>query len=433
MTLFKRNRLRLFLILVAGSLSVMTTARANQSLDHKTYLRGLYHDTYACLDYFTAPATNFPYDVSTKKAETSISNIGLYMAATAVAGKTGLLSDQQALSRLNKTFAALRRIPTWEGFPVTWVNVENAQLAYGPKFSYADHIGNLICGLLVVAGLYPEDFARKVNAFITPMNFKATFDPRVNMIKGGYDFEKKTFDVKQSWGNWYYNLLASDTRQFGLLGMARGQIPEVYWRTLTRHNNFNDPLDKEMLTLLGPGREPYYWPGMEGGGLFMQYLPGIFLMEKNTAMGISAKTMAYAQIKLARAQHTYPFWGISASETPDGRGYLGWGTLKKSVVTPHASMLAVADFPEDTVKCLRALEKKNMRPVVSIDGRDYHFGFTDAYDTTAQTSSEHYLALDQSMAFLSLANYLYDEIVRKAFQTPPLGHKAQTLLEKLEP
>ncbi len=400
------------------------------------YLKGVYKATFHCLDFYCDPDTGFALDVSPDKKETSICNIGIVMASVAVAGKTGLITEAEAVQKLEKMFVSLEKIKKFNGFPVTWVNVKTAEPAYGPKFSYADHNASLICSLLTVAGLYPEKFSQRVKKFIEPMDFKSTYDPRMKMIKGGFDLDRNDFDVKQSWGDWYYNILASDVRHFGLLGMGSGQIPEDYWKSLNRNTGFGNPIDQEMVALLKKKNSPlgkiYYWPGVEGGGLFMQYLPGIFLPEKNLPMGQSARVMALGEIELAKANKYFPLWGLSASETPDGNGYLGWGTMKKTVVTPHASVLAIADFPKEAVANLRSLEKKNMRPKVDVNGQIHDFGFTDSYDTETGTASKHYLSLDQGMLFLSLANYLYDDIVRKGFADTELGTKTIAAMESLE-
>jgi hypothetical protein len=419
------------LILLVGNGWSAIAAEKSLSDKDQAYLHQLYRDTWGGLDYFTHPISGFPLDVNSGKTATSISNIGLYMAATAIAGQTHLLNEKAAYARLDRVFSSLEKVKKWRGFPITWVRVDDGSPAYGPKFSYADHNGNLICSLLVVAGAYPKRYAARVKKFIKPMQFQITYDPKVKMIKGGFDLSRQDFDVKQPWGNWYYNLLASDTRHFGLLGMALEKIPHAYWLNLTRHTRFTDPLDQEMISHL-KSEQRYFWPGMEGGGLFMQYLPAIFLDEKALPMGNSARTMAAAQIAMARADGTYPVWGISASESPDGKGYLGWGALKKNVITPHASMLAIEDFPQETLANLRVLDKNGMRPAIVQQGKKFSWGFTDAYDVRTQRCSAHYLALDQGMAFLSLANFMFKGIVRRNFIQTKLGNQTQALLFKLE-
>ena len=78
----------------------------------------------------------------------------------------------------------------------------------------------------------------------------------------------------------------------------------------------------------------YLLPGWVGGGLFMQYLTGIFLGERHSLAGRSAANFAYANMRHAD-EKALPAWGWSSCADPDG-GYIGWGKLRDEVVTPHA-------------------------------------------------------------------------------------------------
>lgn len=410
---------------VAAALCLMLSAGRVFALSKTDtdYLRGVYKHTFLGISFFVNEKTGLPYDVSDFRNATSISNIGLYMASVAVAAQTGLLPGEEALKRLDMAMSSLEKVQKWNQFPVTWVNVETLQRDFGPSFSYADHVGNLVCGLLVVEGIFPKEFANRIDKFITPMQFNTAYDPVTGWLKGGYNLDKKDFDINQPWGKWYYNILASDTRHFSLIGITLGEIPETHWEKLNRSTNASSKWDKELKSAMKKDL-PYYWPGIEGGGIFMQYLPGIFLPEKGLPMGESAKNLAQAQIEYAKKDGYSPIWGISASETPDGKGYLGWGGMRLDVVTPHACVLAVEYFPQESVDSLRALEAKGMRPG--------EFGFTDAYDTVTSTCSKNYLILDQSMLFLSLANYLEKGVVRRSFEATVLGKSVVKKLKQLE-
>jgi hypothetical protein len=421
----KTNKIHSGMLLAAALCVFLSIPGKTASLSKADteYLTGVYKHTFAGIAFFVNEKTGLPYDVSDFRKATSISNIGLYMASVAVAAKTGIITNEEALKKLDRAMSSLEKIQKWNQFPVTWVNVETLERDFGPSFSYADHVGNLVCGLLVAEGVFPKELGGRIDAFISPMKFDTAYDPSTGWLKGGYNLDKNDFDIDQPWGKWYYNILASDTRHFSLIGIALGAIPESSWDKLNRSTDPAGKWDKDLKAGL-PKDIIYYWPGIEGGGIFMQYLPGIFLPEKGLPMGQSAKNLALAQIEYAKKAGYFPMWGISASESPDGKTYLGWGGMRLDVVTPHASALAAEYFPQEAVNNLRALETKGMRPG--------EFGFTDAYDTAAGTCSKNYLILDQSMLFLSLANYLEKEVVRKSFEAAALGKSAVKTLKKLE-
>jgi hypothetical protein len=131
---------------------------------------------------------------------------------------------------------------------------------------------------------------------------------------------------------------------------------------------------------------------------------------KGTELGKSGESFAQAEVK-HQATLDSPVWGWSASNDPGG-GYLGWGTLKDEVVTPHACVLAIQTTPSQSVQNLHRLE--------SLGVRSPKDGFYDAYNWRNKSISKSFLILDQGMIFLSLANYLGQDSIRKAFMSAPL-------------
>jgi hypothetical protein len=213
-----------------------------------------------------------------------------------------------------------------------------------------------------------------------------------------------------------------------------GEVPGDHWKNLIRETSARGDLDKKINgELFGQYEKmPYYTPGMEGGGLFMQYLPGIFLRENGLPVDISRKNFSLCQIRYAKIKGYYPFWGISACEAPDGRSYLGWGNLREEIVTPHAAVLAIEDWPNEVMDCLIALEGKGVRADYRVADGPGRFGFRDSFDIESSVVSGNYLILDQCMIFLSLANFLHNEIVREAFDSYRLGKQSNSLLRELE-
>ena len=85
-------------------------------------------------------------------------------------------------------------------------------------------------------------------------------------------------------------------------------------------------------------------------------------------------------------------------------------------MTPHASALALAVTPEPALANLRALAA-----AYDIYG-DY--GFYDAVDPRSGAVAYKYLALDQSMLFIALANYLGDHCIQQRFAADPIVQRA---------
>jgi hypothetical protein len=394
------------LVSVAVSLALVCPAGAAGPLrrkDHR-YLSGVYRDTWACLAHFVSPTSGLPYDSNRRSPPTSTTNIGLYLAACAVAGRTGLIPAAESKARLDAALTSLEKIPKFlGGFPVTWVNVDSLQPTEN-QFSTVDHLSNLTAGLLVVKGIAPE-FAPRIDKILTPMDWGDLYDPDQVCYKGGWRLDKKDFDVKQKGWDWYYRYLAADTRFGNVWGIGTGQVPLESWGALNR--------EKE--TKYGFS---YFAPGWQGGGLFMQFVTGLFIDERQTEMGKSAADFAWAQMAHAERIEA-PVWGWSASESPDGKRYLGWDAIVDRVVAPYASAMAVVYYPRRVTANLRQLEKRGGRAAYNEKGRSYAFGFRDSFDWKLGQVSQTYLSLDQSLLFLSLANALHDGVVWKAVGGDP--------------
>lgn len=397
-------------IALAATLAlVLPSGAATLRKSDRRYLEGVYRDTWACLAYFVSPTTGLPYDSSRRLPSTSTTNIGFYLAACAVAGRTGLIPPAESKQRLEAALSNLEKIPRFlGGFPVTWVHVDTLQPTEN-QFSTVDHLSNLTASLLVVKGIMPE-LAGRIDKILTPMNWGDLYDPVRLWYKGGWRLDKKDFDVQQKGWEWHYSFLAADTRFGNVWGIGTGQVPPESWAALNR------------------GRETkygfsYFVPGWQGGGLFMQCVTGLFLDERETALGKSAADFAWAQ--MAHADRiSAPVWGWSASESPDGKNYLGWGAISDDVVTPHASALAALYYPRRAADNLRQLEKRRVRAASPGDKR-FPFGFRDSFNWRTNRVSETYLCLDQSLMFLSLANVLHDGVLWKAVAVDPHIQRAR--------
>lgn len=376
----------------------------------RRYLAGIYQDTWDCLSHFMSPKTGLPYDSSRRSPSTSTTNIGFTLAACAVAGRTGLLSPEEARQRLDAALTSLEKIPKFVGgFPVTWVNAETLQPTEN-KFSTVDHLSNLTASLLVVKGIVP-DLAGRIDKILTPMDWGDLYEPSQGWYRGGWRLDKKDFDVHQQGWDWYYSFLGADTR-FGVVwGIGTGHIPLESWPALNRKQE----------TKYGYS---YFLPGWQGGGLFMQCVTGLFLDERETPIGKSAADFAWVQMAHAEKIGA-PVWGWSSSESPNGKDYLGWGAISDDVVTPHAAGLAAVYYPRRAAENLRRLEKKGVRAPSRDAGRSRSFGFRDSYNWRTGRVSETYLCVDQAMMFLSLANLLHDGVLWKAVAADPHIQRAR--------
>lgn len=369
--------------------------------EEKIYFSSLYKDTWNYLSTFVEPGTHLPYDSSARQPVTSLSNVGLYLAATAVAHRTGLISLEEGEGRVKKCLESLKRVETWRGIPRPWFLIRSLEPAYGDEFSYGPHLANFLGGLMVAKTTFPE-LASAINRLLLKMEFKHFYEVRNGWLKGGYNVKTQNFAIFQSWGHWYYKYFASETRLLSFYLIAKKSVPKEHWFSLLR------PIQRKE-------GETFFVSGQEEGGLFTQYLTGLFLDERKTEMGKSQQ--GYARYHMKQAQRiNAPIWGWSAAEAPNGR-YLAHGELRDEIVAPYASLLASVYFPKAAYQNLKRLEGLGARPE--------RFGFRDSINWKTGEVAKNYLTANQAMAFLSPANLLHEGIVWKSFSEDPVVKKGQ--------
>jgi len=163
--------------------------------------------------------------------------------------------------------------------------------------------------------------------------------------------------------------------------------------------------------------------------MFEALMPGIFIHENKfgeRALGLNNKRHVKGQIKYA-AEKDYEVWGFSPAGIVNGYSefgapILGTGGYEDSAtVTPHASLLALEYDPEAVSENIGILKDLGLYG-------DY--GFYDSINLTNQEVAKSYLALDQGMILLSLANYLKDDVIRDYFHKDPIGQYPEYLLSE---
>ncbi|NCC53345.1 MAG: hypothetical protein EOM20_19335, partial [Spartobacteria bacterium] len=366
-----------------------STARDLDPAD-EAYLEGLARDTWAGIQALVHPESGLPWETSEQLPETSLGAVGLYLADIAAASGMELISAEEGAALAAGVITRLQQQAAWNGFFSSRLEVAAGKAVEGAVIATVEN-GILAAGLITVAAAFPA-LRESCNALLEAMDWNALYDPESGLLYGGVEP-----GVGAPVGQWRVDLLGSDGRLAVLMAIASGRAPVQVW----------DRLNRDLMTSY---EVRYLTPGTEGGGMYMQYLPGIFLFEENTFMGRSAANYAYANLEQARLA-SQDVWGVSACLSPEG-GFLGWGALTESIVAPHASALALATYPREVVANLKALEEHGVRAPLP-DGDNAHaYGFRDSLDVTSGQVADAYRFADQSMILLSLANFLRDDMIR---------------------
>ncbi|MCD4699697.1 MAG: hypothetical protein K8R91_03880, partial [Phycisphaerae bacterium] len=264
----------------------------------------------------------------------------------------------------------------------------------------------------------------RVDKNFQDMDFGFLFDHERQVFHIGYNVETGKLD------NNHYDLLASEARITSLLAIAKGDVPLSHWLHLARP-----------FTRVGNTGALLSWSGTA-----FEYLMPMLIMRsyQDTLLDQSSYAAVGRQIDYGH-QKGVP-WGISESgyyHFDNNFNYqyrafgvpgLGFkrGLADDLVISPYASILALAFSPHAVLKNIEHLTRLNMLGP---------YGFYEALDFTPSRLSigqnharvSSYMAHHQGMAFLSLTNFLENEIMIDRFHADKRVQSVDLLLQERIP
>lgn len=355
---------------------------------------------------------------------TNVTNVGLFMMSVVAARELGLIERKGAFSRLQQLVATLEKLETYQGFFFNYYDTTSLERT-SHFISFVDSAW-LSAGLMTARMAEPR-LKPRIDALLKKQNYAFFYDKNIGQMAHGYHVQR---DARS---NNRYGLLYSEPRLGSLIAIGRGDVPESHWFALSR----TFPVDWSWQSMSPLNRTPrlvdghkvtggyYLWQGLRylpswGGSMFEALMPLLALDDQAYAPhSLGANAIAHVDIQRRYAQEVLnlPVWGMSPSANPLG-GYgeygisiLGVKGYDESVITPHASGLAAMLRPREAVLNLRELAR--LYPIYG------NFGFYDAVEPKSGKVAYKYLALDQSMLFLGLANTVKPHLVQRFFAADP--------------
>jgi hypothetical protein len=415
------------------------------------FLRMIAADTWRGLAAFTDRENGLPVDnvrlepgPQTRAPEgvvgdyTSGTNIGLYLASVVAARNLNLVSAEEAHARVANVLRTVEGLEKYRGFIFNFYDTTSLERT-SHFVSFIDAAW-MLAGLVAVRAAMPE-LASEATRLIDGQNFAVFYDREKDLIRHGYWVQRQKPSI------YHYGVFYSEARLGALLAIGKGDIPSSVWHAMLRVPpplcSRPGPLVRGFL-LNNPndGRAPigyYEWEGYRyvpswGGSMFEALMPTLLVDEMALSPnGLGRNDLEHARVQrhYALGELKYPVWGMSPSARVDPSGYSEFGVpmlgargYPEGVVTPHAAALALAVMPREAVTNLRELITHF--PVYG----DY--GFYDAVDPMTGRVARAYLALDQAMLFLSVADYLDGGRLRETFEADPIVQAALPLLESEE-
>ena len=367
---------------------------------------------------------------------TSTTNVGLYLMSLVAAVDLKFIQKEEAIQKIRRTLDTVEKMESFRGFYYNWW--ETTTLERTSNFiSFVDS-GWLTAGLMVVRTAFPE-VADRCTDIINRGNYGFFYDNVEQLMSHGYHVNI------DSYAEYQYGAFYTEPRLGSLIAIGKGDVPEEHWFKMLR----TFPANYEWQALKPVSRNAkkvrgheviggyYEWKGFKyvpcwGGSLFEALMPTIVVDEKQCApnsLGKNDEVHAIIHRKYALEELKYPVWGMSPCSMASEDNYSEYGVkvlgtkgYKPGVVTPHVTALAVNFTPKEAVE--------NMRKLIELYDVYGEYGFYDAVDPVSGRVAYKYLALDQGMIFISLANYLGDHCIQKRFMSDPIARKAMGMLRE---
>ncbi len=405
--------------------------------DDKELLLKIAQDTWRYFEDIIDKDSNLPHDnvELSKKSPlgkytkigdyTNVTNIGLYFMCVVSARDFGFITTERAMALVNKTLDSLEKLETYNGY---YYNYYDTMMLFRTThfLSFVDS-GWLVSGLIVAKEAFDnEPLKKRCQDLIDKQDFSFYYDEVEGQFYHGF------FDNLDVYSEYHYGTFYSEARTSSLMALGRNDVPLEHWfmmhRTMPESWLWQSQAPKGRIEKEYKGNfyhgGYYEYMGIKlipswGGSMFEALMPTLVLDEKNLAresLGLNDLNHALAQIKFAK-EKDLPVWGFSPSSDPQG-GYSEYGIkpcgikpYSDTVVTPHASFLALEFAFEDAMENIRELKKR-----YKIYGE---YGFYDAVDVKSSKVSLKYMCLDQAMILIAINNYLNDGSIRKYFHKHP--------------
>lgn len=371
----------------------------------------------------------------------------MQLLAETAASELDVVDSAVASERIGRVLDTLSSIETWNGLFYRWYRTGDGSIDRGFDGAYVSTVDNgwLAAGLVVASRAFPERADLAAELF-ERMDFSRLYDPSVanpfvedderapGQFHGGYDPETGLTD-------WHYGVFNTEPRVASYLAIGKGDVPRAHWwglfRTFAPEADTNQRPEGTTRTYDGvPVWEGHYEHGGStfvpswGGSMFESLMPSLVLEEKELgtqALGKNARRHARLHVAHA-ADRGYDAWGFSPCATPGGyetfgvdeTGISGYGA--DAFVTPHATLLALEFVPDEAIR--------DALGTYRAWGMETEYGLYDSVRASDGSPTTAWLALDQAMSLVAIANRLLDGRVRALLADDPVGAGPADLLAR---
>ena len=397
---------------------------------------------------------------------TSPTNIGLGLLAVVASYDLKFESLEDTIGLLYKMLLTIEKLPKWNGHLYNWYDLKTLE-PLTPKYVSTVDSGNFVGYMYTLKQFLIDvqngesnhinenntvndckaktgedieevcdtklgqksasplaEMIEIIDNIIENTNFKCLYSEENRIFSIGFNIEDNSLTPS------YYDLLASEARQASLIAIAKKDIPEKHWYNLSR-----------TLTELNKYKGLISWSGTA-----FEYLMPNINIPKYPGSIISESSLFAIMSQMEYANKLNIPWGISEAafnlrDLNNNYQYkafgIPWLGLKRGlademVVSSYGAILAINDFPKETVQNLKILEKEGMYD---------RYGFYESIDYTLNRLKrgeksavvKTYMAHHQGLSILSIDNLFNKNILQKRFMQNPEIEATKILLEERMP
>lgn len=339
--------------------------------------------------------TGFIKDRSIPKVPSSIAATGFGLAAFCIADSRQWIAHEQAYDRVKKILTSVRDKAAKEhGFLYHFIDMDTGQRAWSSELSTID-TALLLAGVITVEEYFQEENIKNLcRSIYKEVDWKWMMGPRTKALYMGWTPESGFKDFA------LWDMFAEEMIMYILgMGASANSLPEESWHSFRRPvKKYGDYTyiycDSESLfTYL------YSHAFIDFRGRYDRYAD----YWRNSTLAIKSGIEFVKDNKGFYRTYREGFWGISASDGPDG--YMNYGALKRfkahdGTVAPYAVCGAMPFVPKKAIQTMRKLISKYGNKVWDDD-----YGFVSAFNLDRNWFSMEHIGIDVGISLLMIENY----------------------------
>lgn len=269
-----------------------------------------------------------------------------------------------------------------------------------------------------------ENIKRRVKLISEETNFTMLFDKNRQLFSIGYDVERDTL------GNSFYDLLASEARCASFISIAKGEVNLMHWFKLGRS-----------ITLMNNRKGLVSWSGT----MFEYFMPLLIMRDypdtllHATYSGVVEGQISYGEkrkIPWGISESAYYHFDASKNYQYKAHGVPGIGVKRglrdELVVSPYSTLLAMLINLRDGIENIKILKS------LGLEGQ---YGFYEAVDYTKERLPggedkaiiKNYMVHHQGMSLMALDNILNSNVLQYRFHKIPRVKATELLLQERIP